>query len=456
MSKSRCLGLVLMGTLGVQAFSAQAQSTLNSLSTNMLTPPTFPGGAGNAQLPNIPLTIAPSRGSASTSTLFGGLRPTFTNPITGEILPAGDAASPRNDLLGRGTNPLGGLFGGDGSNNPLGGVLGGGGGSANPLGGLFGVDGSNNPLGGILGGGGANSLGGSTGSDLVSTIQGFIGQITRLVQNPLEFLNVLQGQAPLGESLAAVEQAIQTNKGSMGLPDLAKANADVMAADSANPSPYLAPDIFRLKVGQVSSRATISHAQTVLGREGQELQLKGMTAITKSIQTAGGVVPVAVQTAGQVAQFAQQSGKVAQTVAQSAQQNAQIASQTTASAGKIKAAISTQDAIKGLGEQNAQIANILSGVSGQMGGSSNQLSTVAAELSGLSTQQAQASQQLGEVAAIGGDQAVSLRNLQVTGALSNVNLREMNQMMYGQQRRAALERQTHALLPTTGFFRLSQ
>jgi hypothetical protein len=433
MSKSRCLGLVLIGTLGVQAFPAQAQSTLNSLSTNILTPPTFPGGAGNAQLPNIPLTIAPSNGSASTSTLFGGLRPTFTNPITGEILPAGDAANPLNDRLG---------------------------GSANPLGGLFGVDGSNNPLGGILGGGGANSLGGilggSTGSDLVSTIQGFIGQITRLVQNPLEFLNVLQGQAPLGESLATVEQAIQTNKGSMGLPDLAKANADVMAADSANTSPYLAPDIFRLKVGQVSSRATISHAQTVLGREGQELQLKGMTAITKSIQTAGGVVPVAVQTAGQVGQFAQQSGKVAQTVAQSAQQNAQIASQTTASAGKIKAAISTQDAIKGLGEQNAQIANILSGVSSQMGGSSNQLSTVASELSGLSTQQAQASQQLGEVAAIGGDQAVSLRNLQVTGALSNVNLREMNQMMYGQQRRAALERQTHALLPTTGFFRLSQ
>ncbi len=454
MSKSRCLGLVLIGTLGVQAFPAQAQSTSNSLSTNILTPPTFPGGAGNAQLPNIPLTIAPSSGSALASTLFGGLRPTFTNPITGEILPAGDAANPLNDLLGRGTNPLGGLFGGDGSNNPLGGILGSG--SANPLGGLFGGDGRNNPLDGILGGGGANSLGGSPGSDLVSTIQGFIGQITRLVQNPLEFLNVLQGQAPLGESLATVEQAIQTNKGSMGLPDLAKANADVMAADSANPSPYLAPDIFRLKVGQVSSRATISHAQTVLGREGQELQLKGMTAITKSIQTAGGVVPVAVQTAGQVGQFAQQSGKVAQTVAQSAQQNAQIASQTTASAGKIKAAISTQDAIKGLGEQNAQIANILSGVSGQMGGSSNQLSTVASELSGLSTQQAQASQQLGEVAAIGGDQAVSLRNLQVTGALSNVNLREMNQMMYGQQRRAALERQTHALLPTTGFFRLSQ
>jgi hypothetical protein len=421
MSKSRCLGLVLIGTLGVQACPAQAQSRFNALSTNILTPPTFPSATGNAQLPNIPLTIVPSNGSAPTSTLFGGLRPTFTNPITGEILPAGDAANPLSDRSGGSTNPLGGLLGG----------------------------GSNNPLSGILGGG-------STGGDLVSTIQGFIGQITRLVQNPLEFLNVLQGQAPLGESLATVEQAIQTNKGAMGLPDLAKANADVMAADSANVSPYLAPDIFRLKIGQVSSRATISQAQTVLGREGQELQLKGMTAITKSIQTAGGVVPVAVQTAGQVGQFAQQSGKVAQTVAQTAQQSAQIASQTTASAGKIKAAISTQDAIKGLGEQNAQIANILSGVSGQMGGSSNQLSTVASELSGLSTQQAQASQQLGEVAAIGGDQAVSLRNLQVTGALSNVNLREMNQMMYGQQRRAALERQTHALLPTTGFFRLSQ
>jgi hypothetical protein len=446
MSKSRCLGLALIGTLGVQACPAQAQSTLNSLPTNILTPPTFPGGAGNAQLSNIPLTNVPSNGRAPTSTLFGGLRPTFTNPITGEILPAGDAANPLSDRLGGSANPLGGLLGGGGSANPLGGLLGGG--SNNPLGGLFGADGSNNPVDGILGGG--------TGGDLVSTIQGFIGQITRLVQNPLEFLNVLQGQAPLGESLATVEQAIQTNKGAMGLPDLAKANADVMAADSANTSPYLAPDIFRLKIGQVSSRATISQAQTVLGREGQELQLKGMTAITKSIQTAGGVVPVAVQTAGQVGQFAQQSGKVAQTVAQTAQQSAQIASQTTASAGKIKAAISTQDAIKGLGEQNAQIANILSGVSGQMGGSSNQLSTVASELSGLSTQQAQASQQLGEVAAIGGDQAVSLRNLQVTGALSNVNLREMNQMMYGQQRRAALERQTHALLPTTGFFRLSQ
>ncbi len=411
------IGIATLGFVALYQVPAQAQ--LEFTATDVLTPGNAAIGTGfNPAVPN-PL-------GANAGGLFGGLN-----------IPS----------IGGGNNPLGGLLGGS-STNPLGGLLGSSG--SNPLGGLFG--GNSNALGGILTGG---KGGPSAGGDLLSLIQGYIGQIGQLVQNPLQFLTIFQDKPPLGESMAPVEQAIQANKGEMGLPDFAKANADALKAETPT-APFMALDPFRLKVGQVSSRSTLSHAQTILGKDGQQLQVKGMQAITKSIQSATGVVQGSTQTAGQVSKFAQQSGQVAQTTAQIGQQSSQTASQTTASAGKIKAAISTQDAVKGLGEQNAQISNIMAGVSNQLGGNSNQLSSVASELAGMSGQQAQAAQQLGEVAAISGDQAVSLRNLQVTGALSNVNLREMNQMMYGKQRRDALERQATAFLPSTGFFRLSK
>jgi hypothetical protein len=385
-----------------------------------------------------------------------------TAPFNSSTNNAPSGSNPLGGLLGS-SNPLGGLLG---SSNPLGGISGGnlGGlfGSSNPLGGNSGGDlsglfgGGGGGLGGLFGGGnaGGGSAGGGSG-DLTATIQGFINQIGQLAQNPLAALKILQGQSPLGELLKPVEQAMQKNQGEMGLPDFRQASTEALKAE-VEMGPLSGTDSFRLQTGQVSNRITLSQTQNLLGTEGQKLQIQGMKAIAKSIGTAGESAQGSAKTSGQVNQFAKQTGQVAQTNAQTSQQSTQAATQVKSAGAKIKAAISTQDAVKGLGTQNDEIARILAGISNQMGGSSNQLSSVASELSGLSQQESQTSAQLGEVAAISGDQAVSLRNLQVTGAVSNLNLREINQTQLGQQRRGAIERQTIATVPSLLPFRVSQ
>jgi hypothetical protein len=432
-------------SLGMLLIQLPTQAQLTFAPTNVIQSPSVINGITGAVNPNniqfqtIPLNPAASSGLG----VFSGL------PTNSAISPGGwgnpnigGLSNPLDGLFNSANSAVGGLFG----NNGLGGILGG----NSSLGGLLG--GNSNALGGLLGGNNASA----SGNELIAVIQGYINQIGQLVQNPLGFLNILNEKLPLGDSLAHIEQAIQANKGGMGLPDLAKTKADAMKSQQRMSTGYQTIDIFHLSLGQVLNRTTQSHTQTILGKAGQDLQIQGMQAVQKSIGTANQAVQGSSQTASQVGQFAQQSGSVAQSTAQVAKTSSQTAQQTTASAGKIQKAISTQDAIKGLGEQNAQISNILAGLSNQMGGSSNQLSTVASELSGLSNQTAQAAQQIGQVAAISGDQAVSLRNLQVTGAITNANLNEMNQIQHGQQRRESLERQSYALLPAAGFFRLSK
>jgi hypothetical protein len=418
----------LFGLLGIATgilyLPAPAQAQFTFSPTNRIQSPTLINGISQSiNSGNIPFSTTPFNPNSDPGGLglFSGLP--GGSPIALDGWTQATTAGP---------NALNDLFGSGATNSPIGGLLGG-----------------NNPLGNVLGGNGKAQGGG----DLISIIQGVISNIGKLSSNPLEFIaQLFQGnQSPLGESLAVVEDALKKNQAEMGLPDLALAKADVWKANTAT-NPYTAIDLFHLKQGQVTSRATQSHAQTVLGKEGQKLQLQGMQAVQRAIEGANQVVQTSGQVAQQTNQFAQQASQVAQVAAQVGQQSTQTAAQTTATAGKIKSAISTQDAIKGMGEQNAQLANILSGISNQMGSSANELSSVASELSGLSNQQAQAAVQLGQVAAINGDQAVSLRNLQVSSALSNANLHEMSELMHGKKRQESLEKEALVTLPAANPF----
>jgi hypothetical protein len=418
----------LFGALGVSAgilcLPAPAQAQFTVSPTNLIQRPTLINGisqsvnSGNILFSTTPFNPNSDPGGLG---LFAGLPGSSPITLDGWIQPTTTT----------GSNALNGIFGNRSNNSPLGGLLGG-----------------NNPLGNVLGGSGD-----TRGGDLISVIQGVISNIGKLSGNPLEFIaQLFQGnQSPLGESLAVVEDVLKQNQSEMGLPDLAQAKADVWKANTAT-NPYTALDLFQLKQGQVTSRATQSHTQTILGKEGQKLQLQGMQAVQRAIGGANQIVQTSGQVAQQTNQFAQQASQVAQVAAQVGQQSTQTAAQTTATAGKIKSAISTQDAIKGLGEQNSQLANILSGISNQMGSSANELSSVASELSGLSNQQAQAAVQLGQVAAINGDQAVSLRNLQVSSALSNANLHEMTELMHGKKRQESLEKEALVTLPAANPF----
>lgn len=389
----------------------------------------------------------------------------FVSGTTGEILPAGSGPSltdggafgglPISTGGFAGGNPLGGLSGGNTDGLFNGGLFGGGTGSQ--LGGGF--NGTNNPFGGLFGSGTGGQLGGGSGgdSDLLRNIQGLLGNLDKIAKDPLafisQFLDVANNQqqqsattSTLPGVLAPVEDILKQTKAEMGLPDLAQAKLGVLETKtSANP--WSALDLFHLKQGQVTDRATQVSTQTVLGKQGQQLQKKGMQDVVTSIGGAKQVLTTSGQVAQQTSQFAQQAGQVAQQAGQVGQQSTQASGQITTTAGEIKTAISTQDAIKGLGKQNAQMGSILAGISNQLGLGSNQSSSIASELAGLSNQTFQTNNQLGEVATIGGDQAISLRNLQVTGAVTNANLSEVSGIMHGQRRQEALEREALAVLP---------
>ena len=85
-----------------------------------------------------------------------------------------------------------------------------------------------------------------------------------------------------------------------------------------------------------------------------------------------------------------------------------------------------------------------------------QSKTVSSELSELSGQSAQQSGQLKEISAINGDQAVSLRSVQVGQAVANLNLSDINQGNQGDRQRRLLESQADTMLLTfSNGFRLS-
>jgi hypothetical protein len=412
------LGLIIGTGIFVISAPVQAQSFApsnipSSTSLNGIAGSINPG---NIQFQPVPLNLGAEGGIG----IFSGL------PVNTSIT-AGGWANPTQNIT-NGANPLGGLF------------------NANSIGGLLG---NSNPLGGLLGGGSGG------GGDLLGNIQGLLGNLDRIAKDPLTFLVQILGgtnnqptpTSTLPDALASIEAVLKRNKADMGLPDLAQAKLGVWETKPSD-NPWSALDLFHLKQGQVVDRATQVSTQTVLGKEGQQLQKQGMQAVVAAIGGAKQVVAASGQVAQQSSQFAQQAGQVAQQAGQVGQQSTQSAGQITTTAGKIKSAISTQDAIKGLGEQNAQLGNILAGISNQLGLNSNQSSSMASELAGLSSQAAQTNGQLGEVAAISGDQAISLRNLQITGAITNANLNEVSSIMHGQKRQAALEKEAITTLPS--------
>ena len=141
-----------------------------------------------------------------------------------------------------------------------------------------------------------------------------------------------------------------------------------------------------------------------------------------------------------------EANQAGQAIVQVVQKSTSSASSVVSLGGKAKAAISTQDVVKFQAEQTGELANIMAGVSTQLGGASTELTSVASELSELSGQSAQQSGQLKELAAISGDQAVSLRSVQVGQAIGNQNLSDINQGNQGDRQRKLLESQADTMM----------
>ena len=350
-------------------------------------------------------------------------------------------------------------------------------GNPSSTGGLFDESlGNTSNLGGLLTGLG-NASSSSSGEDLASLLQGYIQGFLRMAQNAIgEVVGSLTGTGSpgsntasaglpkdpgLGETLAHVTTAMKTNTGSLGLPDFVKSREDAIVGakndkNAAATIPFSGINLSTLQPGQIAFKTTFDFNNTVLGKEAQERHVKAMDAVVKSIDSVNQLSQASSQSAKKSAQASGQAIQAGQSVAQVAQKSASTASNVVSLGSQAKAAISTQDVVKLQAQQTGELANIMAGVSTQLGGNSIQLSSVASELSQLSGQSAEQSGQLKEISAINGDQAVSLRSVQVGQAVANLNLSDINQGNQGDRQRRLLESQADTMLLTfSNGFRLS-
>ena len=396
--------------------------------------------------------------------------------------------SPAKAQIPGGFNPAGSVpgFGGLGLPDPgggtdLGNLLGNSGGPLgnSSMGGLFGgINGGNlgntSNLGGLLNGIGSGS---SSGGDLVSLLQSYLQGFLKMAQNAIgEVVGGITGTGSpgsntasagmpkdpgLGETLSHVTTAMKTNTGGLGLPDFVKSREDAIAGakneqNSSAMIPFSGINLSTLQPGQIAFKTTFDFNNTVLGKEAQERHVKAMDAVLKSIAGVSQLSQASSQSAKKSAQASQQAIQAGQSVAQVAQKSTSTASTVVSLGSQAKAAISTQDVVKFQAQQTGELANIMAGVSTQLGGNSIQLSSVSSELSELSGQAAQQSGQLKEISAINGDQAVSLRSVQVGQAVANLNLSDINQGNQGDRQRRLLESQADTMLLTfSNGFRLS-
>ena len=396
--------------------------------------------------------------------------------------------SPANAQTTSGFNPAGSVPGfGNlglpdvGGSSDLGNLLGNSGGllgNTSSTGGLFsgingGSFGNTSNLGGLLTGIG-NASSSSSGEDLASLLQGYIQGFLRMAQNAIgEVVGGITGTGSpgnsagipkdpgLGETLSHVTNAMKTNTGGLGLPDFVKSREDAIAGakndeNAAVTIPFSGINLSTLQPGQIAFKTTFDFNNTVLGKEAQERHVKAMDAVVKSIESVNQLSQASSQSAQKSAQASGQAIQAGQSVAQVAQKSASTASNVVSLGSQAKAAISTQDVVKLQAQQTGELANIMAGVSTQLGGNSIQLSSVASELSQLSGQSAEQSGQLKEISAINGDQAVSLRSVQVGQAVANLNLSDINQGNQGDRQRRLLESQADTMLLTfSNGFRLS-
>ena len=402
---------------------------------------------------SIPITPAKAQ-------ITGGFNPAGSVPGFGNLgLPDVGGSSDLGDLLGNSGGPLG--------NSSMGGLFGG-------------INGGNlgntSDLGGLLNGIGSGSSpgGSSSGGDLASLLQSYLQGFLKMAQNAIgEVVGGITGTGSpgnsagmpkdpgLGETLSHVTTAMKTNTGSLGLPDFVKSREDAIAGakneqNSSAMIPFSGINLSTLQPGQIAFKTTFDFNNTVLGKEAQERQVKAMDAVLKSIGAVSQLSQASSQSAKKSAQASQQAIKAGQSVAQVAQKSTSTAATVVSLGSQAKAAISTQDVVKFQAQQTGELANIMAGVSNQLGGSSIQLSSVSSELSELSGQAAQQSGQLKEISAINGDQAVSLRSVQVGQAVANLNLSDINQGNQGDRQRRLLESQADTMLLTfSNGFRLS-
>jgi hypothetical protein len=243
----------------------------------------------------------------------------------------------------------------------------------------------------------------------------------------------------LGQYLPQVQAAITESIGQLGLPDPSKAEAEVLAQikgafNSAGLNDTL------LNQGLVTSAITNSSIQNVLGEDGQARLKKTLEDMLVNAQNVGQLslnTATGASNSNAVADISQQIAANSVTFAQNSLSRSQ---QVDSLSQQAQAALSTQDVLKIVAQQNAGNSAILANIASQFGNNANQVGNVANQLGQLSEQNSQVAEQNSQRAQIDAQQlALQVQQTQ-QGATSLLNLDQINASLKGDRQDRLIER----------------
>lgn len=275
---------------------------------------------------------------------------------------------------------------------------------------------------------------------LPAELTGLVQQVNQLITsiNSGDFLKS-QMDKLLGQYLPQVQAAITESIGLLGLPDPSKAEAEVLAQikgafNSAGLNDTL------LNQGVVTAAITNSSIQNVLGEEGQARLKKTLEDMLVNAQNVGQLslnAATGAETSTAIAEVSQQIAANSVTFAQNSLSRSQ---QIDGLSQQAQAALSTQDVLKIVAQQNAGNSAILANIASQFGNNANQVGNVASQLGQLSEQNLQVAEQNSQRAQIDAQQlALQVQQTQ-QGATSLLNLDQINASLKGDRQDRLMER----------------
>jgi tRNA nucleotidyltransferase/poly(A) polymerase len=275
---------------------------------------------------------------------------------------------------------------------------------------------------------------------LPAELTGLVQQVNQLITsiNSGDFLKS-QMDKLLGQYLPQVQAAITESIGLLGLPDPSKAEAEVLAQikgafNSAGLNDTL------LNQGVVTSAITNTSIQNVLGEEGQARLKKTLEDMLVNAQNVGQLslnTATGAETSKAIAEVSQQIAANSVTFAQNSLARSQ---QIDGLSQQAQAALSTQDVLKIVAQQNAGNSAILANIASQFGNNANQVGNVASQLGQLSEQNSQVAEQNSQRAQIDAQQlALQVQQTQ-QGATSLLNLDQINASLKGDRQDRLIER----------------
>jgi len=242
----------------------------------------------------------------------------------------------------------------------------------------------------------------------------------------------------LSEYLPNFKEDIASIIGQLGIPDPNQFQAQLFKSNALPFDAFGVPTIVSLE-GKAISYTTSAVVQSVLGMDGQK-RLNSVALNLKSNIESIGKTSLLVDSAAKTAATISDSSVEAVSNTFSAATDAAIAaSEVNSLSIAAQSAVSSQDVLKILAEQNSSNSGILFGITSQLANGTNVTSNVGSGISVLSEQNSQMSKQNADSSQIAAQQLLLQSEEVQQGATQLLNLGQINSQLKDQKNKSILE-----------------